>query len=306
MPELDPGIHPGYPEEDYHRLGNASQGPYVSQSLLKIVRDMSPEHAYEWCNNPPAETEAMRFGAALHAACLEPDRVADLVIEGLGIDHRSNANKALWADFEARHKGKIILKPDKMELLQAMVHCAKMHTRMRQMLDAPGLTEVTIVWDDPATGLRCKARMDRLITWQKWNVIFDLKTIAGYTAPRPGLEMGTGGASKSRLESQVGNFGYDMQAGFYLGGATVLAPLDRRMIWGFIEKKAPFSVHVAEPLPTTVQEGEMKCRSALALWAKCVEQDDFPGYGDDITGIGLKRWHQMSDEELDALEGEAA
>jgi hypothetical protein len=304
MPELEPGIHPGYPEEDYHRLGNKQQGPYVSQSLLKIVRDMTPEHALEWCHNPPEQTEAMQFGDALHKAVLEPDRAKELVVEGLGIDRRSDKNKALHVEFEAKHKGKTILSPAKMEQLEAMVHAAKHHTRLCQFLDAEGLTEVTIVWDDPATGLRCKARLDRLISWQRWPVIFDLKTIAGYTAPRPGQEQGTGGASKTRLQSQVGNFGYDMQAAHYLDGACVLAPLERRFFWGFAEKKAPWAIRCAEAVTSTIEEGRMKCKAAMALWAKCIETDDFPAYGDDILPVTLKRWHLMSDEELDSMEGD--
>ena len=143
MPELEPGIYPGYPEEDYHRLGSKSQGPYVSQSLLKIVRDMTPEHALEWCHNPPEQTEAMEFGDALHKALLEPDRAKELVVEGLGIDRRSKKNQALWAEFEAKQKGKTILSPAKMEQLTEMVDAAKRHHRLSQFLDAPGLTEVT-------------------------------------------------------------------------------------------------------------------------------------------------------------------
>ncbi len=297
-----PGIHRDVPEDEYHRWDA------FNVSLAKVIREQTPAHARRYQQHPPESSAAMEFGTAVHCAILEPEKFGEKVILGLRHDRRSAANKAAWELFEKEHAGKIILKADQLDHCSAMAAAVEDHPLAMSLLTAPGIKEASMVWQDaPARtgdeelGMLCKARIDILCRWRNFNCIVDVKTIAGYTAPTPVSPRGTGGASKRRLEQQMASFSYDMQAGFYLRGAKILAPEERRFLFIFVEKTPPYGVHVVEPNITMLGEGEDKCRLAMRTWARCEKSGSYPCYGNEITSIDIPKYAQMTEEELEEL-----
>jgi hypothetical protein len=278
-PEKD-GVYFDVPDSTYHGWQDA-----VSQSTLKVVRAMTPLHARQKLINPHDQTAAQSFGTALHLAMLEPDSFDDKVAEGLGIDRRSNANKAKHAEFEEANFGKLILKKQEFEDCCLAAESSKKHGIVTELMGLKG-KEISVVWTDPDTGTRCKARYDFMGQYIKWNVIGDLKSTAADLSDRS-------------LMREIGNWGYDIQAAFYLDGASVLAPADRRFLFVFAEKKAPFDMRVIEPNATALFEGRFKYRKALNTWAKCVKSGVYPGFEQKIQPLGLMPWDEVAERESD-------
>lgn len=276
--ELPDGIHKGISNDDYHAVSER-----VNASLLKVVAEETPLHARSQQLSPSASTPAQEFGTAAHLNVLEPVGFEKQVVKGLGIDRRSNANKALWLDFEERNAGKLILTEKGYAKALAVGDQVRRHRLASQILDAPGINEVTLFFTDPTTGLPCKVRPDRLCVYNGRSCIVDLKTIES--------------ASDSAIKRALAQYKYPLAAAFYLFGAETLEPLDRTFYWLFVEKKGP-GVRVVEIDPQDLYEGGLQYRRALDKWAKCVENETFPGW-ERIQTIQQARWAQMSDAELD-------
>ena len=89
------------------------------------------------------------------------------------------------------------------------------------------MREIAIVWDDPETGLRCKARIDFVSEYDGWTVVGDLKSSIN--------------AAPKQWARAVANYGYHRQAAFYLDGCNAISPHDRLFAWIIQEKDDPFS-----------------------------------------------------------------
>ena len=276
-----PGIHLNIPDGIYHSWPHA-----VSQSTLKTVRALTPAHARDNLLHPKEQTDAMAFGEALHLAALEPDEFGERVVCGLGVTRQSAANKELWKLFEEQNKGKLIISESKYAKLEAMSEALRSHRLASSLLDMPGHREASVLWEDEETGLLCKGRYDLIGRWQDMNVIADVKTTDC-------------DLSDDALKRTIGNFGYDVQAAYYLDGANVLAAADRHFLLIFVTKKPPHHIRVIEPTENALFQGRTKYRKALRTWAKCVKEDNFPGFPEVVTQLDLMRWDELSDHELD-------
>lgn len=195
VPGLEPGIHHNIPAADYHAL------PYVSSSYLKKL-----------CSNPfsakvPTEvTAAMNIGSAVHAFTLEGEAafLAEFAVAP-SCDKRTTAGKAQFAEFQVANIGKTIITADEFETVLACHASLNSHPLSSLFLmESAGQPEVTLIWDDQETGLRCKARLDRLPDPSK-KTVFDLKTCRD--------------ASRRGFMRSICDLNYDIQAGHYLNGA---------------------------------------------------------------------------------------
>lgn len=172
QPSLQPGVHPHISFEDYLAL------PYVSASFLKRFRQ-SPASALI----PIKPTKQMLFGAACHCYVLEGPDVflsrysvmpAPPEKDGKPISKNSNQWKDLKAEWERQNPGKAILpyeysggsesedsefKLRTIDVLTGVRDSLHSHPIIKNVL-AECRTELTLIWDDEETGLRCKARVD--------------------------------------------------------------------------------------------------------------------------------------------------
>jgi hypothetical protein len=281
----EPGIYPDTPELEYFRW------EAVNQSLLTKVRNGTPKEAWHYKNEPPKETDSQGLGSALHIAMLEPHLWEEKVVEGLDFDRKGKAKQLKHEIFAAENAGKIILRPKEMEQCRAMEERMRGSVLMMEIIEAPGLVEVAVVWDDEETGLRCKARYDGLKTWRGHNVIFDVKSTAS-------------ALDDKSIDKTIGKWGYDIQAAFYLDGANALSEAERIFIFGFVQsppKNNPnkyVDCRGVQPDPTCLYEGRHKYKRAMRQWAKCVESGEYPGYGNEIYYASLPKWDQVAEQEM--------
>lgn len=260
----DPGVYPGTPEAEY-RSWDA-----VNQSFLTDLLMKSPKHAMHR-QETPSSSDAMDFGKAAHAFILQPELFdANFVVTSPGLDRRTKAGKAEWADVLA--SGKVPLRDEDHLRLCAIEQELEGHRLGRSLRN--GQSEVAVVWDDAMTGLRCKGLLD---AWFD-GLIVDLKF--------------TSDASLHGSISHVRRYGYDVQAAYYIDGAAQafgMEPDDVSFILMTIEAEAPFGIR-SWPMDEWVMRGRNGYRKALTIYADCKTRNHWPGYPDGLEELPMPKW----------------
>ena len=164
---MNKGMMKGMSNEDYH----------AHQSISKSQLDMVSVDPYrvQWSKDCPQDAEKLAtfdFGDAMHAICLEPDRLESEFIVMPSFNLRSNAGKEEKAAFVKEHEGKKLLTADEGKKLHLMFDSVMAHPEARAIIDAEGIAESSWFWTDSDTGQDCRCRPDKLID----NRLIDVKT----------------------------------------------------------------------------------------------------------------------------------
>lgn len=277
-----PGIYPGVSEAIYFSIDA------VNASTLKLMR-RTPMHARHESLDPRDETAAQRAGTMNHCAVLEPARFANTYIPPLmdpdtekPLPKRSNLQKAQWEQYRQDNSGKVIIEPADYKYAEDMQAAAWANPVWKEILTGEGHNEVVIIWIDPSTGLKCKARIDRLTTYKGWTVAADLKT--------------TKDASPFWFARDCHTYGYHISAAHYLNGLEVLAPMERKHIILALEKKQPIGTATYQLTGTSLMQGMEECQKLIHLYAECEAKGEWPGYPVDVTPLELPAYAIKTDD----------
>ena len=144
---------------------------------------------------------------------------------------------------------------------------------IRNLLEG-GTAEISIFWQDPQTGLSCKARPDYL---RPDDIIVDLKT--------------TQAGDPNGFRHEIYKYKYYWQAAFYLRGLTCAykeAGSNRkakRFIFVTVEKTPPYEVGAYEIDQEFIGRGQAEIDQALSNYKECLENNIWPGYAEKIVTI---------------------
>lgn len=204
----------------------------LNASLIKKIHK-SPAHAKAYLDKLETEdedSEALLFGSAFHAALLEPQRFKEFLKVSPKADRRTTAGKAIAAEFEASLiEGDIVVKESWLEQITGMLLSIKNHPLANPLL-TNGVRENCLFWDDPETGVPCKARFDFI---SHEGIPIDIKTARDAQPDRASREI----FSDDRL--------YWLQAGHYVSGAKVTnVCCHDSFTFIFIEKTPPYALSV--------------------------------------------------------------
>lgn len=269
---LEPGIHYNIPMREYLAL------EYMSASALWQIQ-RSPAHArayteqfYEIGND---DSIATIVGTAAHTAVLEPEKFERRYLRGPDGNWTNKAPKDEVAALRLANPGCVVLKPNKYDAVLAARAAIMSDPTARPLLDEATDVEVTIIWDDPETGIRCKARPDFLVP--EWATIADLKSAEN--------------AGSHAFAKAIAKFGYHRKAAFYLEGMNAVG-LDRYSEFAFVafEKERPYAVAVYQLFPHDLERATQANHSLLRRWALCIEANEWPAYPSDVTYIDLPKW----------------
>jgi len=182
----------------------------------------------------------------------------------------SNAVKAEVA--AVREAGGVPLKPADWDAVHAMADALREHP-LASKLFVDGAPEQTLVWRDEETGVMCRAKTD----WLTAHGIVDYKSCDK--------------AEPGHLRKSVFNFGYHIQAAFYLRGFRALQSRTEPF-FAFVaqEKEPPYLVTVFQLTQDALDQGDRQCAEALRIFRDCTEANTWPGYTDDIEDIDLPVW----------------
>jgi hypothetical protein len=261
------GIHRHVPWDAYRAL------PYISNSSLGLVT-RSMAHYRHGLDAEREPTEAMRAGSFIHCGVLEPLAVPAryAVMPRFELEVRrpdgseyekpklSKAYQEAVAEFEYANRDKEVVTQDLYDDLLGMAAVLVASERAREYLR--GDTEVTIVWDDEETGLRCKARLDVLN--EAAPRITDFKT----TEYPPDFQW------------VIHRFAYHRQSAFYADGYETLTGRTPEFCIVAADKQRPYGVRSAPVGSATMAAGRAIYRDALRKIRACRESGEWPGYSD--------------------------
>ena len=243
------GVFPDIPNETYHRW-DALNASTLNECVVSL------RQCRNWLDAPSTTTTALRFGSAFHAYILEPD-----VFEK---DYKVVAKVAdspiakTWAKLDAEHGQAVIgdVHVKKFEQMKEAMKSNRAASAVLERIEA-SRSELTVVWDDKETSLRCKARID---LWAEGDngdaVLVDLKTCRS--------------AHPARFSYDADEYGYHRQFAWYrMGAAQTLGEMARVKIVA-CEKEPPFHVTVFDVSDEMLMMGaqhnrELKLEYARAL-----------------------------------------
>ncbi len=283
---LADGLHEGYPENEYHArvLGMASV------SALVLFADTPSKYiASIRGDRPPLQAPALRFGSAAHMRLNEPERFAvTYLIEpdwgptransALGVSkEEGKANKDRRDAWRKEHQGAVLLdSKDGQRTLGMIARIAEQRDCDPPAADLfrEGISEVTLRWRCPVTGIECRARDDYY--QEPLAIAADYKTCQD-ASPE--------GFAKAAAEYKF----HWIEAHYRSGHKAIGKPL-RDYIFVMQEKIEPFDFGVYRLPPEDVLEGIAEVESTMMALAECLKRDRWPGYSNEIRTIAMKRW----------------
>lgn len=240
--------------------------PGVNWSTLKHMRDSAKAYRYA-CDNKRPDTWPLMLGRAVHSAVLTPAAFNAEFVVWDGGDRRGKD----WAEFKAQHSGMTILKADEMDLVSDIARAVRADPVAAAHL-AGGDTEQPVIWDDPATGMRCKARPD-LVDRDRL-LLIDLKTTRSIDPRRFGLEC-------ARL-------GYHLQMAHYAAGCLHgLGWAPQSHMFVAVEKDPPHDVGVFEIPPANREIAWEEVAALLERVRQCREANRWPGRFESVQLLQL-------------------
>lgn len=270
-----PGVYPNVEFSEY--LGWDAQ----NHSSLRQIGKTPRKYRLAMDEPKDSQTPSKLFGTACHAMLLEPDRFKKSVIAA-PVNEKTQkpygSDTKAWAEYAAQHPGKIILGPDDLVRLAAMKREVDAHPEAAALLKADGPCEVVLVWIDPTTGLRAKARADKLIPGFG---LVDIKTTAD--------------ASYSEFSRSLVEYNYASQCAYYARGINELRKqglVDSKDHFAFIaiETEPDHGVAVYSLGHDTIAAGDALISEWLAKVAKCQAAGEWPSYDHGVLPIDAPEW----------------
>lgn len=273
-----PGIYANVPMDRY--VGDLTIGPSVSHSVIwPIESKKSPKKAFanSYLNpNRKERAQAGHFslGSAIHHLSSGLDGFNDLfVVRPVKWDSWRTTDAKNWRA-EQILAGKTVLDASDIETIQGIADSMNEHPTIQAGI-LKGLVEMTVVYQDAATGLWVKTRPDVLPMHS--TVLTDLKTAAD--------------ASAIGCMKATGEFGYHGQLAMIDEALWQVAEFEvTDHVLAVIEKAEPYCVNIKPQPDWVIDYGRRQSRRALDTFADCLKSGDWPGYLDDGEDGSLPAW----------------
>lgn len=248
-------------------------------SWLKVLYSQTPAHLRARMNEP-MDSDALRFGRALHTAVLQPELYADSWAVAPKVDKRTTAGKETWAKFEAEcaSKGKGMLSEAEGNMVQGMLRSLE-DTTVSNVLNMAPMREVVLT--GAIGGVECKCRIDAC---SPDGLLVDLKTTIS-AAPRA-------------FTRSIVDFGYLLQLAFYrtlmqqngIGyGATVLVA---------VEKQAPFAAALYALRDDDIARMMLVLPELAQRYQRCLDDEHWPSYPSTVQVLEMPEWAFKTNEEV--------
>ncbi|QDH92844.1 exonuclease VIII [Gordonia phage Bakery] len=263
------------PDTEYHADRRS-----LSVSGAKMLLPPSTPQKFRWAmDNPRKEKREFDFGHVAHTLVLGTGSEIEIVEAA---DWRTKAAKEKRD--AAYAAGSVPILAHEYEAAQDMFVAVREHPRASGLFEE-GRPEVSVYADDPATGVRRRARPDWLTHLRSGRLaIVDYKT--------------TTNASPASFATSIAKYRYDMQCDWYLD-VCEQAGLGENPAFLFVaqEKEPPYAVSVNELTADDVRDAHRLNRFAIDLYARCTETNTWPGW-DSINLIELPRWAAYEREDI--------
>jgi homoserine acetyltransferase len=243
-------------------------GTFLSSTdIRRLLR--SPAH---YKNPTIQDSPALAFGSLVHEFVLLPNSAEARYRPKANVDGRTKEGKTVrdWEASLAAQQGiKFITEAD----YNAAVNItASVRTHLgASALLAGGVAETAGIVSD-FLGVNCRIKPD----YRTDRYIVDLKTCVD-------------GRQDAFCRSVI-NFGYEVQAAYYLDVAEAIDGKKRKFYWVAVEKDAPYAVAVYEASEAMIERGRTQYLKAIELYKECAAMDLWPAYSQQIQQLDLPGW----------------
>ena len=253
--------------------------PGIHFSTLRFM-GQSPLHYRYAQDNPPAETQAMLLGRAVHEAVFEPRRL-ELDFATWSGDRRGAAYQQ-FAD-EAAAQGRSILKEGEFNTVLAIRDSVQSTPEIAALLEK-GYPETSFFWVNLSTGLACKARLDWIAGE---GAILDLKTA---TSIDPRI-----------LSAHAWTMKWFHQLASYREAYAICSGSGTILRCGIIavEKEPPHACRLFWLDPESVSKAWGEYQGWLSHVKGCQVADVWPGPGPVESELSAPAWATADNEAVD-------
>ena len=242
-----PGVYEDIPFDEYLAWDAVS-----SHDCMTMLR--SPEYYLHSKTKKSDPSQAMLFGSACHEVVLTPETASQhIAVKPDGMDRRTKIGKELFAEFEKRSHGKMIISGSDERHIHNIAEAISRHTIGAEYLERCHRREESCLTQHKATGLMVRGRPDAFCE----DLVIDLKT--------------TMDARPESFAKTVHNFGYYVQAFAYLYLLRRLGVIQStaRFCFLVVEKLPPYQVEVYELDPGDILRGGELYTLALQRISRC-------------------------------------
>lgn len=279
-PITEPGVYE-IPADEYHADPTAGGSLSVSGAKLLIPPSTPAAYAY-WRGKRRAERRVFDVGQAAHKLVLGdgPD-----IVEVVAEDWRTT--KAKTARDEAYTAGKVPLLTGDFLTVHAMALALRKHPIASTLFEPGyGTPEASLFWKHWDTDVWMRGRLDWLPSPYSGRLIVpDYKT--------------SHSANPDVFARSAMKYRYHMQAPWYLDGLEVLGLDGGDAVFVFVvqETSPPFLVSTVQLDAEAMRIGRRLNQEAVDLYAQCVADNNWPGYGDEVATVSYPHWYTRDYEE---------
>lgn len=268
-PTPEPGIYSHVPFAEYLAW------PYLSKSALRSF-EVSPAQYQHELAQPFEPSDAMVLGSMVDTLWFDGREAYEAAfLPAPAIVKRRQGS--VWGDFEFGCKGLGIVPVLYAQAMTAerMVDALYDHHGAMRAREG-GLSQLSLVWDDPETGIRCKGRPD--IVDPDRRGIDDLKT---------SRDISPGGFSKA-----CSDYNYHWQGRHYLSALETLTgePWDGGFRLITVRNKPVHGVQIYRMADAALELARDELRVVLARMRACIIMDHWPSAEQSELTVDLKRW----------------
>lgn len=235
--------------------------------------DEPTEHECDYCGAAPSTKCVTASGnpADPHKARRQVARITQTCKGELALEGEADVEQISEQD------------ADRIESMRSVIRARQVARNV--LMELPGLSELTALWEHPGTGVLCKSRIDRVVEHEHLGIVaIDYKTTRN-AAPGP-HEFG-----RSVMKGR-----YDVQAAFYMAALSKLGLPPDHFLFVAQEREAPYDVvsHVLLNSSELMDKGHEDMERALRQYKDCAESGEWPGYmgpEDHLTELDVPHWH---------------
>lgn len=263
-------------------------GPSISSSGLRKIELLSPWHFWSQSDlnehryPEPETSDALILGRAAHCLILGDEVFDERFVYVPGNAPRKPTPQQIeayaqgrgtevgiksvefWREYEQRAAGRDFLTEAQVEKIQYMADNLRRSPEAMQALTG-GMTEVSLIWEDPETGVWLKSRPDVIP-----DNGFDASDLKTFTPRHSNLVFAA--------QKAVTEHGYAMQMALAsMGAEVVFGTPTSEFILIFVQTTAPYCVIPIRLDPESLHIGKILCRRAINKFAKCLETGNWPG-----------------------------
>ena len=260
----EPGIYLGVPTKVYH----ADRNSLSSSQARRLLKTCPAQFKYELDNPRTGSTDYFDLGRVVHGLLFgEGDEIRIFDYENWRPKEAQTKRKEAW------DAGAVPMLGHEFAQAYEMVLSARNNPVVAALLSS-GRAEASMYARDPETGIMLRARPDWMDETGQRLILDDGKT--------------TESSDPDEFPWEAFKYGYAEQAAWYIRVAQLLGlDPDPAFLFIVISKVPPYLVSVIELTPTAIAYGHRRNRRAIDLYARCVETDEWPNWGDDVHPVDL-------------------